>query len=171
VRSEDRVDLFSKPAEVVDAAPGLAGGKQPRGLTSGGWVRTTGWLQIGEHVVSSVHVATVVGLLCAPAAAVALARTTPVVAGILVIAIPALSGVLWWCLTVWVRPASRARNIGTKQAGELSPGDLIRLYGSIGPVGQVTEVSPEEDVRVTLHGGGQESFASGQAVHVVELLS
>lgn len=176
MRSEDQVDLFSEPVEAVGvapdlAAPRLADGRPPRGLTTGGWVRTTGWLQVGDHVVSSAHVAAVVGLLCAPAGAVVLASTAPVVGGVLVIVIPVLFGVSWWCFTTWVRPASKVRNTGTKQAGDLSPGDLVRLYGSIGPVGQVVEVTPGEEVRVTFHGGGHESWARGQIVHVVELLS
>lgn len=166
MRTEDGIDLFSKPAE---PAPVEALGKPPRGLTDGGWVRTTGWLQVGDHPVSSVHVAALVGLLWALAGAAVLVQDFPVAAGVLVLATPVLFGVAWWIFICRVRPASVARNIGTKRADELVPGDLVRLYGSIGPVAQVTEVV--SGVGVTFQGGLHESWAPDRVVHVAELLS
>ncbi|NKE60411.1 hypothetical protein FXN61_27920 [Lentzea sp. PSKA42] len=169
--TEDRVDLFSKPVHDDDTAPALAHGGPPRGLTGDGSIRTTGWLQVGDHPVSSAHVAAVAGLLWALVGAAALVSTFPVVAGILVITTPVLCGASWWLLTTRVRPASSARNIGTKRADELAPGDLVRLYGSIGPIGQVVAVICDEGVRVTFRGGGKRSWTRGQVVHVAELLS
>jgi hypothetical protein len=169
VRPEDHVDLFSKP--VHTAEPGLADGRPPRGLTSEGWVRTTGWLQVGDHPVSSAHIAAMVGLLWALVGAAPLVSTFPIAAGVLVLTVPALCGASWWLFTARLRPASSARNIGTKHASELLPGDFVRLYGSIGPIGQVTLVTFGEDVRVTFHGGEHQSWARRQVVHIAELLS
>lgn len=168
MRTEDGIDLFSKPAE---PAPVAALGKPPRGLTDDGWVRTTGWLQVGDHPVSSVHVAALTGLLWALVGAAVLVQDFPVVAGVLVLATPVLFGFAWWLFISRVRPASVARNIETKRADELVPGDLVRLYGSIGPVAQVTEVVFGADVGVTFQGGLHESWAPDRVVHVAELLS
>lgn len=150
---------------------GLADGGAPRGLTKGGWVRTTGWLQVGDRPVSSVYVAATVGLLWAPVLAVAVVPAYPVVAGILVVTAPVVSGAAWWVLTTWLRPSSSARNVGQKPADDLAPGDVVRLHGTIGPVGQVAEVKREEDVLVVFHGGGHLSWASCHVVHIAELLS
>lgn len=169
--TDDHIDLFRKPADVVDTAPSLAGGARPRGLTKYGWVRTTGWLQFGHHPVSSSLVAAAVSLLCALVWAAALVTTRPVEAGVLVIATPMLCGVLWWLFTVLVRPASAARNIATKRCDELAPGDLVRLYGSIGPIGQVAAVTSGKDLRVAFHGGAQRVWAREHVLHVAELLS
>lgn len=169
--TEDGIDLFRKPAD-AGPAPGLADGAPPRGLTRAGWVRTTGWLQVGDHPVSSVHVAALAGLLWALAGAAVLVQDFPVTAGVLVLATPALFGFAWWLFIVRVRPASVARNVLAKRADELEPGDLVRLYGSIGPVAQVAEVAPVSgDVRVTFQGGLHESWAPDRVVHVAELLS
>lgn len=171
MRSEERVDYFSKPAHDADAAPGLPDGRPPRGLTAGGWVRTTGWLQFGEHPVNSALIAAMTGLLWALIGAASLISTSPVAAGILILTAPVLCGALWWLFTTRLKPASSARNIGTKHANELSPGDVVRLHGSIGPVGQVTAVTFGEDVRVDFHGGGHQSWPRRQVVHIAELLS
>jgi hypothetical protein len=170
VRTEEHVDLFSKPAD-AGTAPALADGRPPRGLTADGWVRTTGWLQVGDNPVSSAGVAAVVGLLWSSVGAAVLVRTAPIAAGILVLTTPLLCGASWWFLTTWVRPASSARNIGTKHAEEMTPGDLVRLYGSIGPVGQVAAVTFGEKLRVTFHGGTHQSWTRRQVVQLVELLS
>lgn len=170
MRTEESIDLFSKPAD-VDAAPSLAHGAPPRGLTKAGWVRTTGWLQVGDHPVHSAYVAALAGLLWSLVGAAVLVRTQPVVAGVLVVAVPALCGGAWWLFTAFLRPASSARNIETKHAHELEPGDLVRLCGSIGPIGQVTEVASGDEVRVVLHGGGRRTWPRHQEVHVAELLS
>jgi hypothetical protein len=155
----------------VELAPLEADGRPPRGLTEEGWVRTTGWFQAGDHPVSSVHVAALAGLLWALAGAAVLVRDFPVLAGVLVLAVPVLCGVSWWLFTSRVRPASVARNVETKRADELSAGDLIRLYGSIGPVAQVTEVTVGGDVGVTFQGGLRQSWPHDRVVHVAELLS
>ncbi|MFI6096407.1 hypothetical protein ACIA8G_12675 [Lentzea sp. NPDC051213] len=170
MQTEERIDLFSKPAN-VDRAPTVVDGSPPRGLTSGGWVRTTGWLQVGDHPVSSAHLAAVVGLLWAVVGAAALVGTYPVAAGVLVLTVPVLCGVSWSVFTGFLRPASRARNVGTRYADELAPGDVVRLHGSIGPIGQVTSVTSGEEVLVDFHGGEHRMWAPSQVVHVAELLS
>ncbi|SDJ43786.1 hypothetical protein SAMN04488074_10259 [Lentzea albidocapillata subsp. violacea] len=170
MRSEDRVDLFAEPID-VEPAPRLEDGRPPRGLTAQGWVRTTGWLQVGDRPVSSACVAAAVGFLWAPIVAVTLMAAFPVAAGILVVTAPAVSGAAWWFFTTWVRPASSARNIGLKRASDLFAGDVVRLYGSIGPVGRVTAVVRDNNVRVDFHGGGRQTWAPSRVVHVAELLS
>ena len=167
MRTDGGIDLFSKPAE---PEPVAALGT-PRGLTGDGWVRTTGWLQVGDHPVSSVHVAALTGLLWALAGAAVLVQDFPVTAGVLVLVTPLLFGVAWWLFISRVRPASVARNVSAKRADELVPGDLVRLYGSIGPVAQVAEVTSGADVGVTFQGGLHESWPSDRVVHVAELLS
>ncbi len=171
MRSDDGVNYFSKPACVVDPAPTLADGRAPRGLTADGWVRTTGWLQFGHHTVSSAHLAAVAGLLWGVFGAAALVGSSPVAAGVLVLTLPVLCGASWWLFTSRLRPASSARNIATKPADELSPGDVVRLHGPIGPVGRVTAVTFGENVEVDLHGGGRRSWARVQQMHIAELLS
>lgn len=173
--NEDRVDLFSKPAhpvpETKSGAPGSANDRPPRGLTPAGWVRTTGWLQFGDHPVSSVHLATAVGLLWALVCAAALIGTSPVVAGVLVVVAPALCGASWWIFITRVRPASAARNIGMKRVDELLPGDLVRLFGQIGPIGRVAAVTFGDEVRVALDGGEYPLWSRHDLVHVAELLN
>ena len=170
MRNESRVDLFSKPAH-VDEAPTTADGLPPRGLTPGGWVRTTGWLQVGDHPVSSSHLAAAAGLLWALVGGILLMARFPVAAGVLVIGAPVVCGTSWWIVTTRVLPASSARNIGTKPVGELVPGELVRLYGSAGPVGQVAEVWHGKDVRVEFHGGERRSWGHDRVVYLAELLS
>ena len=168
MRTEEGIDLFSKP---VDLVPLETDGRPPRGLTEEGWVRTTGWLQVGDHPVSSVHVAALAGLLWALAGAAVLFRDFPVLAGVLVLAAPVVTGVGWWLFTSRLRPASTARNVAAKPARSLVPGDLVRLYGSIGPVGQVAAVALGADVGVTFQGGLQRSWPADRVVCVAELLN
>ncbi|MEU0881450.1 hypothetical protein ABZ345_22790 [Lentzea sp. NPDC005914] len=168
MRTEEGIDLFSKP---VDLAPLETDGKPPRGLTEEGWVRTTGWLQVGDHPVSSALVAALTGLLWASVGAAVLVREFPVTAGVLVLATPVVTGVGWWLFTSRIRPASVARNVAAKPAESLVPGDLVRLYGSIGPVGQVAEVALGEDVDVTFQGGLRQSWPADSVVRVAELLN
>lgn len=168
--TEDDVDLFSKAAPAAETGPSLADGRTPRGLTPGGWVRTTGWLQVGDHPVSSALVAAVVGLLGALVVAAALVETQPVAAGVLVLTVPVVCGGAWWLFTRWLKPASPARNIGTAPAGELMPGDDVRLYGSIGPVGHVAAVTLGEVVEVAFRGGTHQSWPRDETVHLVRLL-
>ncbi|MFJ5986247.1 hypothetical protein [Lentzea sp. NPDC092896] len=170
METDDDVDLFSKAAPATETGPGLADGRSPRGLTPGGWVRTTGWLQVGDHPVSSALVAAVVGLLGAVVVAAALVRAQPVAAGVLVLAVPVVCGGAWWLFTTRLKPASPARNVGTTTADELVPGDNVRLYGTIGPVGQVAAVTIGEDVEVDFHGGARESWPRDRTVHLVRLL-
>ncbi|WP_052684933.1 hypothetical protein [Lentzea aerocolonigenes] len=165
MRSEN---FFSKSVPTVATPPRLADGRPPRGLTGDGLVRTTGWLQAGDHPVSSVYVAAAIGFLWAPIAAVKLMASVPVAAGVLVIAAPALSGTAWWLFTTRVRPSSLARNTGEKCAKDLEPGDVVRLHGSIGPVGQVIAVTP---AGVDFYGGGSLSWAPGDVVQIAELLT
>ncbi|WP_086666128.1 hypothetical protein [Lentzea kentuckyensis] len=171
MRSDDHVDLFRKPDDGAGAEPVASRGSSPRGLTSAGWVRTTGWLQFGDHPVSSAHLAALAGLLWGVVGAAVLIRAHPVAAGVLVASAPALCGGSWWLLTAVVWPASSACNIGRKPVDELVPGDLVRLHGSIGPVGQVAAVTFGDDVRVAFHGGGCEVWPRRQEVHLVELLN
>lgn len=171
MRTEDQVDLFSKPADIADPPPARADGTPPRGLTPGGWVRTTGWLQVGHHPVNSALLATVAGLLWALVGAAALVREFPVAAGIVTLTVPVLFGLSWWVFTTLLRPASSARNVDTKYADELVSGDVVRLHGSIGPIGQVSAVTAAENVRVTFHGGAHQVWARERIVHVAELLS
>ncbi|MEV6235254.1 hypothetical protein [Lentzea sp. NPDC051838] len=168
MRTDDGIDLFSKP---VEPAPLLAQGKTPRGLTDEGWVRTTGWLQIGDHPVSSASLAALAGLLWALVGAAVSVRAVPVTAGILVLVMPVLCGLLWWFFTTRVRPASVARNVETKHADELAVGDLVRVYGSIGPVTQVIGVVVEDEVDVTFQGELRQSWPRDRVVHVAELLN
>lgn len=168
--TEDGIDLFRKPAD-DGAAPGRADGERPRGLTKAGWVRTTGWLQVGDHPVHSAYVTGLVCLLWAPIGAARLLSAFPVAAGVLVLTTPVLCGGLWWLYTAYVRPSSLARNVGTKHAHELEAGDLVRMCGSIGPVGQVIEVISGDEVRVVFYGGARQTWPRHEVVHVVELLS
>ncbi|GGM76167.1 hypothetical protein GCM10011609_10120 [Lentzea pudingi] len=176
--TEEHVDLFAEVEAAADPVPtavdgGVAtvDGGVPRGLTPDGWVRTTGWLQVGDHPVSSALLAALAGLLWALVGAAVLVSEFPVAAGVLTLTVPVVFGVSWWLFTTRVRPASTARNIGTSRADELEPGDLVRLHGSIGPIGRVSEVAAEDDVEVVFHGGERRSWAREHAVHLAELLS
>ena len=167
--TDGQVDLFREPI-FTGTAPSLADGRTPRGLTPGGWVRTTGWLQVGHHPVSSPLLAATTGTLWALVAAAALVRTFPVTAGVLVLTTPVVCGGAWWLVTARVKPASPARNTGTKHADELAAGDLVRLHGSIGPVGRVVAVAVGGRAEVDFHGGSHESWARDRTVHLVQLL-
>ncbi|MGI5499029.1 hypothetical protein [Lentzea sp. CA-135723] len=169
--TEDEVDLFSKAAPATEPGPRLADGRTPRGLTPGGWVRTTGWLQVGHHPVSSALLAAVAGLLAAVVLAAALVRAQPVAAGVLVLVTPVVCGGAWWLFTTRLKPASPARNVGTSPANELAAGEHVRLYGSIGPVGQVAAVTVGEDVEVDFHGGARQTWPADRTVHLVRLLA
>ncbi|SMC54887.1 hypothetical protein [Lentzea albidocapillata] len=169
MRTEEHVDLFAERAD-ADSTPTRVDGGRPRGLTAEGWVRTTGWLQVGDHPVSSVLLAALAGLLWALVGAAALVTEFPVAAGVLTLTTPVLFGVSWWLFTTRLRPASTARNVDTCRADELEPGDTIRLHGSIGPIGEVAEVALDDDVRVVLYGGGRRTWARDDVVHLAELL-
>lgn len=159
--------------------PRLANGGQPRGLSANGLVRTTGWLQIGRHQVSSGLVAAVVGLLAGIAAAAPVVRTAPVGAGVVIVSMLVVYGV--WRLSLWLVPASAARNIAVVSAGSLCPDSWVRVYGSIGPVAQVevcrmardgalATTHPDGAIEVGLRGGATVSWPCQHQVHLVELL-
>lgn len=171
---ESQVDLFNKavlPTETeTETAPCLADGRPPRGLTPDGWVRTTGWLQFGDRPVGSAYIVALAGLLWALVVAFALLPTTPVASGAVTLLVPVLAGMSWSFFITRVKPASAARNIGTTRAADLSPGDTVRLCGSIGPVGHVTAVTVDEDIRIDFHRGVHRSWAPDHVVHRVELL-
>ncbi|ANZ40300.1 hypothetical protein BBK82_34000 [Lentzea guizhouensis] len=167
--ADGQADLFREPV-LTDTAPSLADGRAPRGLTPGGWVRTTGWLQVGHHAVSSPLLAATTSTLWALVAAAALVRTFPVLAGVLVLATPVVCGGSWWLVTARIKPASPARNTGTKHADELAAGDVVRLHGSIGPVGRVVAVTVGERAEVVFHGGSHGSWDRGRTVHLAQLL-
>ncbi|GHH39746.1 hypothetical protein [Lentzea cavernae] len=160
-------DLFRPAAETAFRLPD---GRSPRGLTTGGWVRTTGWLQVGRNPVSSVVVAALTGLVQALVAAAALVRAYPVTAGVLVLVTPVVCGGAWKLFTTRLKPASPARNTEVKQADELSPGDVVRLFGSIGPIGQVTAVEVGDEAEVDFRGGLHRSWPRDRTVQVAELL-
>ncbi|MDX3659190.1 hypothetical protein PV646_17930 [Streptomyces sp. ID05-26A] len=178
--TEEHVDLFAEVEAASTAAddgvspataPSTVDGGVPRGLTPDGRVRTTGWVQAGDHPVSSALLAALAGLLWALVAAAALVSERPVAAGVLTLTVPVVCGVSWWLFTTRLRPASTARNLGTSRADELEPGDLVRLHGSIGPIGQVTEVVVQDDAEVVFHGGERRTWAREHVVHLAELLS
>ncbi|WP_199440416.1 hypothetical protein [Umezawaea beigongshangensis] len=127
----------------------LPDGSAPRGLMPDGVVRTTGWLQVARRPISSGVWAVLVGffaglpLVSSPGTAW-LPLLTPVVAW-----------GLWKLWTIRLRPASKAVNTGLVPAAHLVAGDLVRLYGSAGPVGVVGAVGADAagGVRLRLVGG------------------
>lgn len=142
--------------------PRLADGRVPRGLCADGTVRTTGWLLIGGQPVPST-------VLSALAAAAVL---TPVL-GWLGLAIGLLAGYGGWLLvTTWLQPASRFTAGPAVLATVLRPGQWARLYGSLGPVGQVsgTAATAAGDLVVRFRGGAQVVAAPTDELVTVELL-
>lgn len=142
----------------------LANGSTPHGLCPNGTVRTTGWLQIGYRPISSGLWAVLGGFFL----------TLPLARGPLLWLpfVCALAGyALWKMFTMVVHPCSRAVNYSPCTAGELFAGQLIRLYGSAGPVGEIVEV--EEDTEgwqhIWLFGGEELVFEPTHRVWRVEL--
>ncbi|RKT88138.1 hypothetical protein SAMN05421805_101425 [Saccharopolyspora antimicrobica] len=135
----------------------------PRGQRPDGTIRTTGWLQLGRHPISSGLWAALAG------AAPGLALTD--LAPWLPIALPALTCTAWYATTRWLRPASTAINRERVRADELLPGDPIRIYGPIGPVGIVEQVTPGNSDRVLVRftGGTQRLLPADAPCHVVHL--
>jgi hypothetical protein len=127
----------------------LRDGSRPRGLLADGTIRTTGWLQVGTRPVSSGLWAAFTGfwfgLLLVP------------VFGGAPLFTPLVGYLLWkWHTTKW-RPASKAVNTGRVTASGVETGQLIRLYGSAGPVGKVAAIGADAEGRVRLRiTGGQE---------------
>lgn len=167
--------LFAKRhTELVTAEehadqPTLPDGATPRGLLELGLVRTTSWLQIGMRPVSSALVAALAALPIAVVIVAALARTTPVSG--LVALLPALCYAGWRLLTVRLRPASTARNLGVASAEEVVAGSWVRLHGQIGPVAQVASTRVEDaTVEVTFVGGAGRSWPHGHRLQLAEVL-
>ena len=161
------VDLFGNPKPVE-----AADGPSARGLLDDGLVRTTGWLELGVHVVSSEVVCALVFLLHGLVIAIAIVSANPVLAGLIVLAAPLCGWAVWRLLTVRLLPASRARNTGMVEARQLVPGEWVRLHGSAGPAGQVATVTSGGDgnLAVRFAGGHWRDWPADHRLHVVELL-
>ncbi|WP_434449240.1 hypothetical protein [Lentzea sp. E54] len=161
------VDLFGnpKPAEVVEKP-------SARGLLDDGLVRTTGWLQLGTHAVSSEAFCALVFLLHGLVIAIALVPANPVLAGLIVLAAPPCGWALWRLVTTRLLPASRTRGTGTVEARLLVPGGWVRVHGSIGPAGKVTSTTSggDEEVTVWFAGGLWRVWPVDHQVHVVEVV-
>jgi hypothetical protein len=126
-------------------------------------VRTTGWAQLGKLRVSS-------GFCAAQAAFLVTAPLVQVIPWIPIVATP-LGYVAWkLCSTKWF-PASQAVNVRRIQVEELTTGQLIRLYGAAGPVGEVSAVAADAAGRIRLRivGGGELLRRSGRTVCQVDL--
>lgn len=165
-----REELFT-PDDLVDQ-PRLTGGGLPRGLMSNGLVRTTGWLQFGVRPVSTGLVAAALGLLAGAMVAVLVGSAGPVVVGLVLVLMPA-AAYGSWRLLIRLRPASAVRNVDTASVRELRTNDWIRVYGSIGPVGQVASATPGPDEvpsrTVRFFGGATMNWPIDHRVHRVEL--
>ncbi|MEU6265059.1 hypothetical protein [Saccharopolyspora shandongensis] len=135
----------------------------PRGHQPDGTIRTTGWLQLGTRPISS-------GLWAALAGA-ALGLALIDLNTWLPLVLPAAAYVLWFATTRWIRPASAATNLEQVYADELLPGDAIRIYGPIGPVGVVDQVTQaaNEQVLVRFAGGTQRFLPADARCHLVAL--
>ncbi|GGI90995.1 hypothetical protein GCM10011581_30030 [Saccharopolyspora subtropica] len=134
-----------------------------RGSQPDGTIRTTGWLQLGPWPISSGVWALLTG------AALGLALID--LATWLTLALPAATFTTWYATIRWIRPASAARNLGRAPAAELLPGEAVRLYGPIGPVGIVDQVTPahHQQVLVRYAGGTQHLLPAASPRHIVEL--
>lgn len=134
----------------------------PRGQRPDGTIRTTGWLQLGRRPISSGLWAALAG------AAPGLALTD--LAPWLPVALPVLTCTAWYATTRWLRPASPAVNRERVRADELLPGDPVRIYGPIGPVGIVEQATPSGDqVLVRFTGGTQRFLPADARCHVAHL--
>ncbi|MER7011796.1 hypothetical protein ABT324_10250 [Saccharopolyspora sp. NPDC000359] len=135
----------------------------PRGQRPDGTIRTTGWLQLGRHPISSGVWAALAGA-ASGFALIDLATWLPA-------ALPALTCTAWYATTRWLRPTSPAVNRERVRADELLPGDPIRLHGPIGPVGIVEQVTPDtqQHVRIRFTGGTHQTLPADTRCHVVHL--
>jgi hypothetical protein len=124
----------------------LPDGVTPRGLRPDGTVRTTGWAQLGTMPIPTGFMAAL-AVFSAAVPLVSVAPLAPVVA-------PPI-GYLAWKLGARWRPASQAVNTRRVTIAALTAGQQIRLYGTAGPVGEVSAVSVDEagHVRVRMVGG------------------
>ncbi|RZS32190.1 hypothetical protein EV193_11331 [Herbihabitans rhizosphaerae] len=177
---EPMVDMFRKPTgmdPVLDTElvgehdrgdPAVA--HRPRGLLGNGLVRTTGWVQAGDRPVSTGLIIVVICLLLGLVAGIALLPVYPAISGACVVLLPVAGYGFWRLATTRLAPASIAHNTGTVAAGELQLGTWVRLHGTIGPVGYVARVQPENrDVHVTFTGGTTMTWPAGRRLHVAEL--
>ncbi|MEU0885642.1 hypothetical protein ABZ345_44265 [Lentzea sp. NPDC005914] len=137
-----------EPAAQTETAPSvcLSDGIAPRGLRPDGTVRTTGWAQFANMPIST-------GFLTALAAFSAAVPLVPVAPLIPVVAPPI--GYLAWKLGTRWRPASQAVNTRRVPIAALTAGQQIRLYGTAGPVGEVSTVtaSATGHLKVRMVGG------------------
>ncbi|MDA3631158.1 hypothetical protein OU415_37430, partial [Saccharopolyspora sp. WRP15-2] len=88
-------------------------------------------------------------------------------------ALPAVTWTGWFTTVRWLRPASPALNRERVHADELLPGDPIRIYGPIGPVGIVEQVTPTTDEKVLVRfvGGTQRTLPTDTRCRIVHLLA
>ncbi|MCO1578958.1 hypothetical protein M8C13_24700 [Crossiella sp. SN42] len=153
--------LGERPPDEVEP-PLLPDGRTPRGLSADGLVRTTGWLIIGGRPVPTPALTALAGA----------AVLTPVL-GWLGLAIGLVAGFGCWQLVIsWLQPASRFTAGPAVLASVLRPGQWARLYGSLGPVGQVsgTAATASGDLVVRFRGGAQVVAAPTDELITVELL-
>ncbi|MCK2237755.1 MULTISPECIES: hypothetical protein [unclassified Crossiella] len=153
--------LGERPPGEVEP-PRLPDGRTPRGLCPDGTVRTTGWLLLGRRPVPSALLSGLAGI----------AVLTPVL-GWLGLAIGLVVGFGGWQLvTTWLQPASRFSAGPAVLASVLRPGQWARLYGSLGPVGQVsgTAATAAGDLVVRFRGGAQVVAAPTDELVTLELV-
>ncbi|MGW3471019.1 hypothetical protein ACWDKQ_21760 [Saccharopolyspora sp. NPDC000995] len=136
-----------------------------RGHRPDGTIRTTGWLQLGKIPISSGLWAALTG------AALGLALID--LQTWLPLTLAAAAFAAWFATTRWWLPASAATNIEQVNADELLPGDAVRIYGPIGPVGLVDQVTlaNNQQVLVRYSGGTQRFLSEDTRCHLVQLRS
>lgn len=153
-------DELVDPDERDHPTPDLT--TRARGTRRDGTIRTTGWLQIGTHPISSGLWAALAGA----AAGFAAPTSSPWPALVLA----ALAWFAWFATTRWLRPASPARNRERLPAEQLQPDTPIRIHGPIGPVGVVDETTRTgQHVHIRFIGGTQRTTTADATCHVVEL--
>lgn len=152
--TREETDEFDFPQELAPRS---------RGQRPDGTIRTTGWLQLGHLRVSSGWWAALAG--AAPGFALTdLATWLPAV-------LPAVTWTGWFVAIRWLRPASPAINRERVRADGLLPGDPIRIYGPIGPVGIVEQVTPNTNEKVLIRfvGGTQRILPADTRCRIVHL--
>lgn len=162
-------DLFGNPLR--PAEPAEVDSPEPRGLLDDGLVRTTGWVQLGDRPVSSGAVCALLSLPHAVVVAIALRDTSTFAAILAVMLLPLIASGIW-LLANALLPASKARNVEVLRAGDLTVGQPVRLYGSIGVVGRIRAITAvsEDAVEVRFAGGTTRTWVVDHQVHAVELL-
>ncbi|HEY8371830.1 MAG TPA: hypothetical protein VIL00_03710 [Pseudonocardiaceae bacterium] len=146
--------------------PELPNRKQPRGLQPDGTIRTTGWLSVRGRLVGAPPIAALTAfLLSFPLLNPQDGDSFPLGIGLL--------GYLVGLLYVRsIRPSSRVRPLPPIPASQLCPGQFVRLYGTIGPVGEVVAVAGRADgsVLVRVAGGNEYLWAPDERAYPVVLL-